>query len=318
MVSNAKRLCQRSLLNDISKWKAILDDDLYQIPTLISMLCCQIIDSKQTSLILKQVNEYFNWQKYKHVKRIYCTTDEQNQQQKIEILLCRSIDTLDKIYPQEFLSKYFHMNNVTTVQIPEKQPLLKWQYEECRKNYWPNLSYRENKYLEQEYSNKKNEINSKEEAIIDMLKQLQTNHAVQSQHCAVVTNSEHEILVATIDYRHEHPLQHCTMIAIDLIAQMSNGGCYHNRKNFLYEFLLSSTVEKPTTNHLCNSYFIYLTHEPCMMCAMALLHSRIAKVYYLETVDYGALGTKYKLHCLKKTNHRFQVYKLQIENEQEQ
>ena len=59
---------------------------------------------------------------------------------------------------------------------------------------------------------------------------------------------------------------------------------------------------------------LYVTCEPCIMCAMALLHSRISTVYYLrENATSGALGSRYKLHTSKKTNHRFQVYRLEEE-----
>ena len=48
------------------------------------------------------------------------------------------------------------------------------------------------------------------------------------------------------------------------------------------------------------------------MCSMALLHSRISNVFYLnKNENFGSLGSIYKLHTLKKTNHRFNVYHLQ-------
>lgn len=51
------------------------------------------------------------------------------------------------------------------------------------------------------------------------------------------------------------------------------------------------------------------------MCAMALLHSRISNVFYLnQNQQMGALGSIYKLHTLKKTNHRFNVYHLEQTN----
>jgi tRNA(Arg) A34 adenosine deaminase TadA len=94
------------------------------------------------------------------------------------------------------------------------------------------------------------------------------------------------------------------MVAIDLLAANS----IYSRENLIEKFI----EKKDKKNYLLNGCSIYLTHEPCIMCAMALLHSRIQNVYYLnKNLNYGALGSIYKLHTLKKTNHRFNVYHLQ-------
>ena len=47
--------------------------------------------------------------------------------------------------------------------------------------------------------------------------------------------------------------------------------------------------------YLCTDAIAIYFHEPCIMCAMALVHSRVQRVYYLQKSEKGAF-TFWKLH----------------------
>ncbi|CCW62855.1 unnamed protein product [Phytomonas sp. EM1] len=66
---------------------------------------------------------------------------------------------------------------------------------------------------------------------------------------------------------------------------------------------------RPSAPYLANNLDLYVSHEPCAMCAMALVHSRIARVFYCfpNRVD-GGLGSVHAIHGIPSLNHHFRVY----------
>jgi tRNA-specific adenosine deaminase 3 len=67
---------------------------------------------------------------------------------------------------------------------------------------------------------------------------------------------------------------------------------------------------KNGSNYLLTSRILFTTHEPCMMCSMALLHSRVAKVMYLISMGgTGGCGGSRCLPSLEGVNHRFGILK---------
>lgn len=68
--------------------------------------------------------------------------------------------------------------------------------------------------------------------------------------------------------------------------------------------------------YLCTGYWAFLLTEPCPLCAMALLHSRVARIFYgAANPRVGVLGSRTILHTVPGLNHRYRVWSGVMERE---
>ncbi|XP_064945636.1 tRNA-specific adenosine deaminase TAD3-like isoform X3 [Musa acuminata AAA Group] len=137
-----------------------------------------------------------------------------------------------------------------------------------------------------------------------------------------------------------HPLRHAALVAIENAAERDrqlfpgpgssesqstpNGNplCADNcppKRQKIQEHSLVKEVpdnREPTEimrPYLCTGFDIYLVWEPCTMCAMALVHQRIRRIFFaLPNPNAGALGSVYRLQGEKSLNHHYSVFRILI------
>ena len=93
-------------------------------------------------------------------------------------------------------------------------------------------------------------------------------------------------------------LSHAASNAIDAVAILDRQG--------LREDALLPTLPAP---YLLTGLTVFMSHEPCLLCAMSLLHSRIASLFFIKRAPGGGgCGSVYSVHEDQGLNHRFDVW----------
>ncbi|KAJ7147514.1 hypothetical protein C8R43DRAFT_1088552 [Mycena crocata] len=105
-----------------------------------------------------------------------------------------------------------------------------------------------------------------------------------------------------------HPLRHAVMNVIRQISdQRARSGVEP-----------ADDSQRNGSNYLLTSSVLFTTHEPCIMCSMALLHSRVKEVVYLIPMEKtGGCGGAICLPTLPGVNHRFGICRWKGETIQE-
>ncbi|XP_047457231.1 probable inactive tRNA-specific adenosine deaminase-like protein 3 [Mugil cephalus] len=301
---------------DCDSWVAypVLSDEQSQDVELVEAFAAPIVNKKETSRLLRELSGLYPLTNLQHIKRVRACKDKDSPH-PLEVLVCLVSDAPDvgSLLPSDGVNPD-GLGEPFVVKIPARPPLTRPQFE-LASRHWP-TSFHEDKRVTVALRGQLFSPRQKASMHAYMTSALAAARAgrelgMEEAVGAVVVDPDLERIIAVgHDCRGDHPLHHAVMVCIDLVARSQGGGCYRFDSYPACRFNSpNSDKESSSQPYICTGYDIYVTREPCVMCAMALLHSRIGRVFYGAASADGALGTKFKIHSQKDLNHRFDVYR---------
>jgi tRNA(adenine34) deaminase len=106
----------------------------------------------------------------------------------------------------------------------------------------------------------------------------------------------------------EVPVGAVVVVAGEIVGRGSNGPIGRTDPTAHAEMLALREAAAATGNYRLESATVYVTLEPCVMCAGALVAARVARlVFGARDVRFGAVRSKFRLADSDLLNHRVEV-----------
>lgn len=320
--------------------EAVLEEELYTVPALMPVLVAKVTGTKQDiPRIFQLTKDLVSQADLKHLRRIKDLDDG-----SMKCIICKIdpdeketaiIQNIESRFAKEDLFEGYHC-----VRVPSRAPKTEHQWRACSK-IWP-CKYAKSNYLIECI---KGTVFQPAERIVlktivkNLVKCLSDGNRYQSGAvifryakvfgCGLTCNEDIQC----------NPIRHSPMIAFDSVAKEAGSGHWvHTEteskklidliRNELGDYevdLKDHQMEPGFLPYLCTNYDIVVTEEPCMMCTMGLVQSRIRRLFYIDLkslnsimsanrtcYDDGAIE-RFLVHRDKNLNHRFEAWRIKLE-----
>lgn len=253
------------------KLRAVLGDAARSPVPLVPALAAQIIDKKQTSILIRKLNEVLPIGCLQHLKRVKsCKEGDQS----IILLLLWSLDsdsTCDidsnlviKKLTEAGVDTSAFSNVFRPQQVAKFAPLTRTQFETLKRHpaYWP-CNFHEDKYFESLVTSSHELWSEENRELQDKYMRLalrQEQEGDERRGGGVVVDPSSNTIIAEGHGTKGHPLHHTVLNLVDLVARSQGGGAMpHTERKPSLKFRVGSVppsedkdedeADRPTTSH---------------------------------------------------------------------
>eukprot|EP00124_Ichthyophonus_hoferi_P001212 Ihof_evm5s58 gene=Ihof_evmTU5s58 len=301
---------QNEVLAHPCRPRAILAKEYTQEVSFVKAYMGKVLDIKSTSRLVKALGAADGLGNDNHLKRVKLISGSQETKEAY-LLLCMESALTESKYPTVF--ELLTSQGVDTsllgepelVTVADRAPKTRSQFEVANA-YWP-VPFHEDKRIRQAMEGKLFTANQLTAIQGHMATALsigkRATHELQLAHPkahalagAVIVDANFNKILAKAADSPGHPLDHAIMRCIAQVAEEQNAAMERR-----------GGKSSPEDDYLCGGYNVFITKEPCPMCSMALVHSRIGRVFWgVGDSDMGGLGGRYYIHTESTLNHHFE------------
>lgn len=242
-----------------------------------------------------------------HLKRI-----KKNKDGTLKIILCsieydmepkEICDALLKISNDSF--KYC---NLVDCSVPRCSPTSKELMAEWSNKYWPLVwNGNPNDQILNDYEIDMKTVRETLDKITEVAKKVQESGDELPIVTAFVDPLDKENIIIATDKRSS---PHCTILDHSIINGIKEVARQEKQRR---DLVAKGELEDRISTYLCLDFDVYTTHEPCSMCSMALIHSRIRRCIFLQQMEKtGCLkqdsGDGYCMHANEFLNSKYEVF----------
>lgn len=335
--------------NEAVLYEEVLPDSFYEDPEFIKIYSLKV-PVKLANEFSGLINDDQFTRRFPHIKRMRklvikekdlesSNSSINSDDKEIEILIGETKNCLpikaDNYLRENSIDKVWNV-----IEVPKNPPLTREKFSQLSK-IWP-LSFLKPRFNPEILSDQTQRESDKLVKLACKVGEFAHSNGNPPRGC-IITLKGKIVAIGEDSRNSSYPWMHSVMKAIDNFSKRVNSSSssiekmnnsleykqgnsnqekeFQRKENDLDHSTIISSRYKISDNeilpdselkdqYLCTNGTVYLSHEPCISCSMALVHSRVSRVFYMfEDKEKGFLGSNYKLHCVSELNHHYRVFK---------